>query len=181
MHAPPAKRSWWDRLPVVLKATAALLTATGGLLVTLNQLGLIGSGRKNASNAYADRPPAVQTTTATATPGPAGGGAAPAQASLAAPITPAAPDISGHWRDATGTIYQVQQSGESFEFIGANPTTGAQSRGTGTIHGRHVEDAFQTNAPSTGRGTGELSADGRQITGTAQDTYYGTYTMTLHR
>ena len=175
MHAPPAKRSWWDRLPVVLKASAALLTATGGLLVTLNQLGWIGPQRKHPPSSIDDGPPVVQTTTAAS--GPVRGGAAPAPA----PVAPATPDISGIWHDATGTVYQVQQSGESFEFAAANPATGAQSRGTGTIHGRHVADAFQTNAPSTGHGIGELSADGRQITGNFQDTYYGSYTLTLYR
>ena len=39
------RASFWTSLPGVVTAIAALLTAVGGLLVTLNQIGVIGSSR----------------------------------------------------------------------------------------------------------------------------------------
>lgn len=41
-HPVNDKQSWWQTLPGILTATATLLTAIGGLLALLAQLGIIG-------------------------------------------------------------------------------------------------------------------------------------------
>jgi hypothetical protein len=91
------------------------------------------------------------------------------------------PNIGGVWRDAFGGIYNITQSGNRFEFTTSNPGNGYASRGSGTINERTVESVFKSNLPSTGSGTGTISADGKQITGTCYDSTLGQYVLTLYR
>jgi hypothetical protein len=44
-----AKESWWQTLPGIVTAIAGAITAVGGLLLTLNQIGWIGGGSASAS------------------------------------------------------------------------------------------------------------------------------------
>jgi len=90
-------------------------------------------------------------------------------------------DIGGIWRDATGTIFQITQEGATYKFVGTNQITGYMSWGSGTIKGRALESAFRTNLPSTGTGVGTLSADGRQITGTVNDSALRQYVWVIYR
>jgi hypothetical protein len=98
------------------------------------------------------------------------------------PTPPSPPnnlDISGTWRDSTGTVYQITQRGKTFEFTANNPSIGASSRGSGTINGQDFKSVFTTNLLSSGSGVGKISADGSQITGTFDDPLVGRYTRTL--
>lgn len=98
-------------------------------------------------------------------------------------LTPSPPnlDINGTWRDSNGAVYQITQRGNTFEFTATNPTTGVSSRGSGTINGQDFESVFTTSLPSSGRGGGKVSADGKQMTGTFYDTSIGQYTWTIYR
>ncbi len=50
MSGEPSKsQSWWQTLPGILTAVAAILTASTGLIVALNQAGVFSSGSKSAS------------------------------------------------------------------------------------------------------------------------------------
>lgn len=71
--------------------------------------------------------------------------------------------IGGYWRDDAGTVYQVYQDGNMISFVGQNGQLVSQGRGH--VSQRQVEVQYQTNLPSTGRGTLTVSADGRQIIG----------------
>jgi hypothetical protein len=79
-------------------------------------------------------------------------------------------------------VFEVTQTGAgSFSFTSMNPFNRLQSWGMGTVSGRRVDSTFRTNIPSSGSGTGMLSEDGRQLTGTYYDSSVGTYTQTLTR
>jgi hypothetical protein len=43
-------KSWWQTLPGILTAIAAILTALTGLFVALNQIGIVGTPKKAISN-----------------------------------------------------------------------------------------------------------------------------------
>ena len=50
--------SWWQTLPGIVTAIAGAITAVGGLLLTLNQIGWIGGGSDGASQP-AEQPAAI--------------------------------------------------------------------------------------------------------------------------
>jgi hypothetical protein len=81
--------------------------------------------------------------------------------------------ISGTWVDQYGTTYQVTQAGNSFSFEGLNLQNGFRSEGAGNVSGRQFTVTYQTNYPSTGSGTGTVSADGLEMTATYQDSVKG--------
>jgi hypothetical protein len=92
------------------------------------------------------------------------------------------PTIAGIWADSTGSIFQVTRTGaDTFTFEVRNPRTGLQSEGTGSTKGRRFDSTFRTNIPSMGKGTGLLSADGLELTGTFQDSSLGVYSLTLRK
>ncbi len=103
-----------------------------------------------------------------------------ASAGAAAP-SPRAIAIGGLWRDATGGIHQIRQSGTQFEIVTANPTNGYASQGRGIIKDGQIITDFQTNLPSTGRAIGTLSADGQSISGTVADSRLGQYGLMIYR
>jgi hypothetical protein len=89
-------------------------------------------------------------------------------------------DISGIWREVypnPGTLTQTIQEGTTFRFTVRGAVLGVpfQSTGNGTIRGRHLESTYQSTTPSTGRCTGTVSADGRQVTSTCRDSVYGQF------
>jgi hypothetical protein len=89
--------------------------------------------------------------------------------------------IGGTWVDASGSISQVTQTGDSFYFVLLNRQTGLRSQGTGSIKGHRFNMTFQTNVPSTGTATGTVSADGLEITETVQDSVFGGFSLTARK
>lgn len=87
-------------------------------------------------------------------------------------------NISGIWRDpVSGSISQTIQEGNSFRYIVKGLLYGIpyQSSGNGTIKGKRVESAYQSNIPSTGHCAGMLSIDGKQIKSTCVDSVNGEF------
>lgn len=142
-------KSFWHTLPGVLTAVGGFLTALTGLLVTLDQLGLIGAAPKS--------PPAL---------------VAPGLSSI---------QIAGRWEDDDGTVYQIVQDGESFTFTGENPAFAMWSEGSGRLSGRSFTTRFVVNDSYPGEGSGDVSADGRRMSGTFQDHLSGSYQLSFQR
>jgi hypothetical protein len=90
-------------------------------------------------------------------------------------------NISGTWRDATGSVFEVTQQGNSYKFTATNSYYGVRSWGQGTINGRQISSEFQTDRPSEGTGTGTISDDGNKISGTVSDSKIGQYVETMIR
>jgi hypothetical protein len=90
-------------------------------------------------------------------------------------------NISGTWRDATGSVFEVTQQGNSYKFTATNSYYGVRSWGQGTISGRQIRSEFQTDRPSEGTGTGTISDDGNKISGTVSDSKIGQYVETMLR
>jgi hypothetical protein len=90
-------------------------------------------------------------------------------------------NISGKWRDATGTVYAIGHQGNRFEFGAANRSTGYTAWGRGTINGRQINSTFQTNIPSTGSATGTASTDVNQINVEVNDSVRGQYNVVIFR
>jgi hypothetical protein len=80
--------------------------------------------------------------------------------------------LGGIWHDAAGTVYQIDQRGNSFTFTSYNPN-GLRAQGSGTIDGSHFETVFQTNVPSTGHCSGTVLPGGRQTQTSCSDSVYG--------
>lgn len=103
----------------------------------------------------------------------------PAQVTNTAPALPA-PNLSGVWREIypnAGTLMEMTQEGTAFRYV-ARPTVEGrmiQVSGQGTLRGRTVESTHQSTAPSRGRCSGVLSADGRQVTSTCTDSVFGQF------
>jgi hypothetical protein len=78
---PEGRRSFWTTVPGVLTAVATFISAVGGLLLVLSQLGVIGTGgsRENGANGEAS-------------PSPTSTGVRPPTESPS-PVVPQAPDI----------------------------------------------------------------------------------------
>jgi hypothetical protein len=92
------------------------------------------------------------------------------------------PTIAGTWIDSTGSIFEVTRTGpDTFSFKGRNARTGLYSEGAGSIKGRQFYSTFVTSIPSTGTGTGALSPDGRELTGTFTDSSLGVYSQVLRK
>jgi len=96
-------------------------------------------------------------------------------------LPPAQPNLTGVWTDDYGDIIRITQIGDSFEFVSENYTTHVAGRGRGTVHGQSFTNSYQTNRPSTGSGSGMISADGTQTSGTYFDSVAGRYTLVLYR
>jgi len=89
--------------------------------------------------------------------------------------------IGGMWVDSNGSISQIMQTGDSFRFESLNRQTGLRSQGTGSVNGRRFNLIYQTNIPSTGTATGDVSANGLEITETVQDSVYGVFSQTARK
>ncbi len=106
--------------------------------------------------------------------------AEPKQQTSTTPRTQAG--IAGTWADPTGTLFRITPTGNGvFSFVAVNRQSGLQSQGTVTTRGDQLISTFRTNIPSTGGGTGTLSADGLRLTGDFRDSVVGSYSMTLYR
>jgi hypothetical protein len=97
------------------------------------------------------------------------------------PEEPRAINLTGRWRDETGTIYLITQHGATYEFQAINQLAGTAAAGSGMVQGREWQTSFTTNYGSQGTGRGVISADGNETTGTFQDTRYGVYSRTIVR
>jgi len=90
-------------------------------------------------------------------------------------------NLTGVWTDDYGDIIRINQNGDTFDFVAENYSTHVAGRGHGTVHGQNFTNSYQTNRPSTGSGSGMISADGMQTTGTYFDSLVGRYTLVLYR
>jgi hypothetical protein len=160
----PRPHSWWQTLPGILTAVAAVLTAVTSLIVLLRS---------------SDQPK-VTPVTAPAAP-----------AAIQQPIessiretTPPQPSISGLWRDNLGTEYQLVQNGNVFRFEAEGRScTGSyfRSSGDGTVTGNTVQSTYQSTLPSRGSCSGTLSPDGVLITSTCTDSVCGSFVASAAR
>jgi hypothetical protein len=84
-------------------------------------------------------------------------------------------NVTGIWRDALGTVYQVSQQGSTYSFQASGANFG--SVGRGTIRGHQLESTYETQyingVRSTGRCTGVLSPDTRTLESSCIDSMYG--------
>lgn len=176
-------RGFWETGTGLLTAIAGIITAVTGLLVALDQLGVL---RDAPPPAVEEERPADPVRAAAADPLrgaaeallPESGAPAPSPS----PPAPSLPDLSGHWRDATGTVYEIVPAGEGrFRFTALNPLSGYASQGESTLQGSRFSSDFVTNLPSIGSGSGTVSADGRRIEGTFFDSVLGGYSLVIYR
>ena len=72
-------------------------------------------------------------------------------------------DISGRWADATGSIFEITQTGNTFHYASLNQQNGLRSEGTGRIDGHRFNTTYRTNVPSQGTATGTVSDSGLEI------------------
>lgn len=163
----PRQQSWWQTIPGILTAIAAVLTAVTGLIVVL-------SGN--------DQP--KQDTRSNS---PTAAGAArsdPSAQSEIREVVPAQLNVSGQWRDNSGTVYQFVQNGNAFRFEAEGTSCRGgyfQSSGGGTVTGHSIQSTYQSNLPSRGSCSGTLSPDGAQITSTCTDSECGTFVSSAAR
>ena len=146
---------FWQTVPGILTAVAAMITAIAGLLIALYQAGLL-SPKSPPSNAESPNAAAL------ATP-------APAQSKPSLEAEKDRVDISGTWHDAYGTVFYFRQDGERVEFNGN--LGNLMFQGTGTLVGRKLTTSFSRNDGSYGDGWGTVSADGNVINGGSRDNF----------
>ena len=117
-----ARSSWWQTIPGILTALAAAATAVGGLLVTLDRIGLIGDRSGSAPTPSTGNAPAVQgSSTAGQDAGPAVRDAAPPRAGAA----PYAVEFTG----VTEAKVRSQRADGVYKVLGAT----VENRGTSTL------------------------------------------------
>jgi hypothetical protein len=100
------------------------------------------------------------------------------------PVIPDPIDISGDWQDPTwGARSTVVQDGQSYRFTARGLACQGwfQSVGAGRIIGTHVESTYQSTPYSTGRCTGTVSQDGRQMTSNCFDSVCGQFSTSTIR
>ncbi|HBB98020.1 MAG TPA: hypothetical protein DC054_21770 [Blastocatellia bacterium] len=136
---------FWQTVPGILTAFAAIITAVAGLLLALYQAGFLGGAKSPAGNAS---PANAISTSETA--------AKPNQSSETL-------NISGTWRDDDGTVYEIWQEGPHYRFTAS--LRDFRSEGRITLTGRELTSTFATNYGFTGNGWGTVSADGNEIKG----------------
>lgn len=159
----------------IVLALIGLASALGGALIA-NWEKVFGtpaeSGPAKASRQEARSvPPAGEAARPSAEPRPSG--EAPPQR------TSRGPDISGTWRDSTGAVFTVVQQGNTFRFTSSGPA--GTTSGTGTVTGNRFQSRYQSNAPSWGQCAGDISEDGRTISGGCADSVYGQYGLSMFR
>ena len=92
------------------------------------------------------------------------------------------PSISGWWISGDGIRIQFAQRGNQLQFQGFNPYGAVVTQGNGTIQGTQVTIRYQLAfgyAQAQGQANLQLSADGRHLTGPAQNNVAGAHTMHL--
>lgn len=176
-----SSKGFWETGSGILTALAGIITAVTGLLVALHQLGVLGAGEAPPREAAVEAPP-VEREERPAVADAAPGSGRSALVAEAGPEPSAPPDLSGYWRDATGTVYEiVHTGGNGYRFSALNSFSGYAAQGHGTLEGRRFRNEFETNLPSTGSGTGTVSEDGRLIEGTFFDSVLGRYSLAIYR
>lgn len=153
---PQGKKHFWEGLPAILTAAAALVTAIGGVLALFI--------RSNNPAAVAPVEPANAVASAGET-----ADEPPAQKRPRVPrvATARAVNLSGTWRDAVvGTIVRVRQSGNSLQTVTLNAAGQQVAAGEGVIEGRTIigTNRWMNGAVYAARMT--VSSDGNTITGT---------------
>lgn len=146
---------FWQTVPGILTALAAIITAIAGLLIALYQAGLL-SPKLPTPNANSPNAAAL------ATP-------APAQSNPSREVVKDRVDISGTWRDDYGAVYHFRHDGDLVEFNGNFGDLTYQ--GSGTLIGRKLTIKFVRNDGSSGDGWGTVSADGNVIVGGNRDNF----------
>jgi hypothetical protein len=91
------------------------------------------------------------------------------------------PDISGRWADASGSVFQITQTGDAFSYVSLNQQTGLRTQGTGSLDGHRFNTTYQTNIPSTGTGSGTVTDNGLEIIESIQDSVLGSYAVRAHK
>lgn len=153
--ADDTKRSgFWQTVPGIMTALAAIITAVAGLLIALYQAGLLSGSKSPPGNANSPNAAALAT---------------PAQSSQTPEVERAKLDISGTWHDNYGSVFYFRQDGERVEFNGNLGDLTFQ--GSGTLIGRNLMTTFSRNDGSSGRAWGTLSADGKRIEGGTEDNF----------
>jgi len=183
MPEEPKEQKWWQSLAGVLTAAGAVLTAVTGLIVALRH----------------EEPPAPPPSIATVTPQPTPAvtpqptpaitpqptpAVSPQPAPAVAQQAPPTPNIAGVWRDNWGTVYQLTQHGNAFQFAAVGTScTGAyvQSFGSGSVAGNSVQISYQSSLPSRGSCSGTLSSNGQELTSTCTDFVCGTFVSSAVR
>ncbi|MEM7111962.1 MAG: hypothetical protein AAF614_05980 [Chloroflexota bacterium] len=92
------------------------------------------------------------------------------------------PSINGWWVSGDGIRIQFAQSGNQLQFQGFNLYGAVVTQGNGTIQGTQVTIHYQLAFGYTqaqGQANLQLSADGRHLTGPAQNNVAGRHTMHL--
>ena len=155
MSEEPKQQSWWQTLPGILTAIGAVLTAVTGLIVAL---------RPNDQSKMTSVPPSpIPTVTRQAPP---------------------VPNISGVWRDNWGTVSQLTQDGNAFQFTAEGISCRGgyfRSSGSGRITENSVQNTYQSNLPSQGSCSGTVSSNGQQMTSTCTDSVCGTFVSSAVR
>jgi|GEM_PF-3154273 len=189
---------FWQTAPGLLTAIAGIMTAGGGLLLVLYQIGVIGGNKSlpnNSSQSSVSAPATSGGLTTTpnnpsesaissvaATPAPRSTGAASSvntETERSADRNAVEVSISGDWYDSEGTFYRIQQTGN--QFSGVAVLGQIRSEGSGMIKGREIVSQFSTNRPSSGRCTGTISPDSNSIVSSCWDNAIGSFPTTMHR
>jgi hypothetical protein len=155
MTEEPKQQSWWQTLPGILTAIGAVLTAVTGLIVALQQ-----DGQSKVTPVA--QPPI----------------------STVLPQVPPLPNLSGVWRDNWGTVYQLTQSGNAFQYTAEGTSCRGgyfQSSGSGSVTGNSVQSTYQSSIPSRGSCSGTLSSNGQQVISTCTDSVCGAFTSSTVR
>ena len=145
MPEKPKSPSWWQTIPGMLTAVAAVLTAVAGLVVAIRR----------------DEQP-KPSTAVVSKPSGANGESSP----QASPRV----DLSGRWSGYYNVYYLIAQRGDHLEISEYGPGDMLTAKGTGTLTGRQISLTFVA-AEGPGDGLLDVSPDGRQISGAV--TYRG--------
>jgi hypothetical protein len=182
----PKPQSWWQTLPGILTAVAAVLTAVTGLIVALR------GGTPSAPGGTAAPLPAIPAAPAAPQPANVIPAASPPAARTAdavadSPSTPAsaaAIDVSGLWMSSDGEPTRITQHGKRIEFVSDGIScmnTSSRMQGEGNLDGYRVEVLYNSTLPSQGRCSGMLTPDGRSLVSNCHDSVCGAFVSTLFR
>jgi hypothetical protein len=156
--------SWWQTIPGMLTALAALLGAVTALIVAVKDLThIIESPEPVPAKSQVTKniePPLDQTE--------------PPERKR--PATRVA-SINGRWRDNLGFVSEIEQTGSSFTFMVQGATSCLfrpfVSTGSGSIRGRNIESTYRSSLGSQGDCKGTISSDGNSIDSRCNDSICG--------
>jgi hypothetical protein len=197
---PEEHKSFWSTIPGIITAIATLITAIGGFLVVLNQIGVFGTKTD-------PKPDQAKVATGTADQGEVERLSADemkikqmqlearlremeqrvAEQRQAPPSPSSQPfqdvaQLHGTWYFDNGAYWAINQSGVSLSVQEYSFLFGTQiltAGGEGTVIGQKAFIDFSTLSGGTGRAELTLSGDRNRLTGTLKDSY-GNALMALH-